>query len=425
MTTARVRPGSVSGTVRAPPSKSYTHRALVAAHLTRRPYRIHDPLTSDDTLRTARGIRALGSEIDLAADRWTVSPGGTASSAEAAEIDCGESGTTLRLLASIAALGAGPTRFAGQGRLPRRPMEPLLRALRTLGAEVRPHSRAETLPLLLRGPIRGGRVELDASQSSQFTSSLLLALPTARPDSLVRLRGTIVSMPYVRATLAVLRFHRVRCSARRRDFAVPGGQAYRGSSFRVPGDASSAAYLWASAAMAGGTVTVRGVSPRWPQADLAVLDLLDRYGAEIRRSRDGTTVAAGEHRPFRITLTDSPDLYPLAGALAATAPGRSRLLGAPQVEGKESDRRRATVALARSLGARVDDSGPAVVIDGTARPRPVALGAEADHRVVMSAAAASLAATGPSSIAEARAVEKSYPGFWIALDAISGGVRLR
>ncbi len=425
MTTARVRPGPVSGTLRAPPSKSYTHRALAAAHLTGRTYRIDGPLVSDDTLRTVHGIRSLGSKVELTPGRWTIAPGTGPSSDRVAEIDCGESGTTLRLLASIAALRAGPARFRGEGRLPRRPMEPLLRSLRSLGAEVHPRSKRETLPLLVRGPLRGGSVELDASQSSQFTSSLLLALPTVRPDSSVRLRGPVVSLPYVEATLAVLRFHRIRCRARRRGFAIPGGQTYRGTSFQVPGDASSAAYLWAAAAMAGGAVTVRGVSSRWPQADLAILDLLERSGANVRRGVDRTTVEGGPRRPFRVSLTDSPDLYPLAGALAATAPGRSRLLGAPQVEGKESNRRRATVALARALGARVDDSGPAVVIDGTARPRPVDLGTERDHRVVMSAAVAALAATGPSTIADARAVDKSYPEFWIDLDSISGGVRRR
>ncbi len=423
MSRVRVRPGSVSGTVLAPPSKSYTHRALVAAHLAGRAYRVERPLVSDDTLRTASGLLELGSRTERKRRAWKVEPGASPNSRTRSTIDCGESGTTLRLLAAVVAASRTPIRFTGQGRLPARPMGPLIESLRALGADLRPAAASNALPLEIRGPIHGGRVAIDASQSSQFISALLLVLPTVGPDSSLLLQGSIVSVPYIEATLAVLRYHRVRFHRRRATFELPGGQVFGSDRFRVPGDASSAAYLWAAAAVAGGRVTVEGISRRWPQADLAVLDLLRAYGAEVRAAGDRVTVTGGEHLPFRIALTGSPDLYPLAGVLAATANGVSAIEGAPQVAFKESDRRTETLALVRSMGASGALTERALLVRGTARPRGRPRRTFRDHRLVMSAAVGALAADRPVEIGEATAVEKSYPGFWNDLARISEGVR--
>jgi len=421
MSVVRLRPGSVSGTVRAPPSKSYTHRALVAAHLARRPYRVENPLFSDDTVRTAEAIRALGSRVEAGRDRWTVSPDTATTPSPSRRIDCGESGTTLRFVTTLAALSDRSATLVGRGRLPVRPMGPLLEALAALGVTVKHPKGGRSLPLTVRGPLHGGSVNIRGSESSQFVSSLLLALPTVAPDSAVRVIGPLVSEPYVAATLAVLRKSRLRWTVRGTRYAIPGGQTYRGSSFRVPGDASSAAYLWAAAAIAGGRVTVKGLSDRWPQADLAVLGLLEDYGAEVRQEADSVTVRGSPlRRPLRVDLTGTPDLYPLAGVLAAAAPGESRLRGASHVAHKESDRRQGTSALAVAMGARVEDRSGALVVTGTAKPRSFALRGALDHRIVMSAAVGALAGSGPSMISDGRAVGKSYPAFWEALRTIAG-----
>jgi 3-phosphoshikimate 1-carboxyvinyltransferase len=423
MTPVVVRPGPVSGTVLAPSSKSYTHRALIAARLADRGYVVERPLVADDTLRTVEGLRTLGSRVTLEKRRWSVEPEESKSSRSRAEIDCGESGTTLRLLTAIAAATRTPTRFSGRGRLPHRPMGPLLSALGSLGAEVHAPPGGKALPFGIRGPIRGGNVSLDASMSSQFASALLFVLPTLFAPSTLRLLGAVVSAPYIEATIAVLNQHRVRLLRRRAGFSVPGDQTYQGTHFRVPGDASSAAYLWAAAAIAGGRVTVRGIPASWPQADLAVLDLLRDYGAEVQQVGDEVTVTGSARRPICATLTSSPDLYPLAGVLAATAPGESEIRGAPQAVLKESDRRAATARLARCLGATARIRGGSLVVRGTRRPRGRAYRGLRDHRLVMSAAVAALAGDRPSMFTEERAVEKSYPRFWEALEALGGGIR--
>lgn len=418
MTVVRIRPGPVLGSVRAPPSKSYTHRALVVAHLAGRPFTVRHPLASDDTRATAVALSRLGSKVTREADAWHLAPSGRRH--RSVVLDCRESGTTLRFISAVVALGATPAVVTGSPRLAERPIDELLRVLTRLGATCR-RARSGGFPIEIRGPIHGGHVSLDASQSSQFASALLLVLPTREEDSTIELRGTVVSEPYLEATVALLAFHGVTVEREGRRFRIPGRQTLRGSWFRVPGDASSAAYLWAAAALGGGAVRVRDIPPGWPQADLAVLRLLRSSGASVRTQPDGATVAGGTRRPFRVDLTDAPDLYPLAGVLAATTPGASHLRGASHVVRKESDRRSGTVRLARQFGARVRPSRTGLIIEGPASPRGISWTRSSDHRMVMSAAVGALAAVHPSQVGRAEAVRKSFPGFWDALTELIRG----
>jgi len=416
VTARTILPGPLQGLAIAPSSKSYTHRALIAGFLSRRRFSVDSPLDSEDTRATALALHRLGARVDRFRRRWTVAPPHRTAGSRPTVIDCGESGTTLRFATVLAALGDRPVRFRGRGRLTHRPMRPLMNALSELGATVRPDRGS--LPFMVCGPIHGGRVGLDASESSQFASALLLALPTLAEDSRIVLEGRIVSEPYMEATLALLRRLGVRVLRRGREFRIHGGQNYVGHLLTVPGDASSAAYFWVAGAIAGGPVSVSGVSHEWPQADLAILDLLARAGAEVREEKRTITVRPGIPRPFSVDLTDCPDLYPLAGVLAATIPGTSHLRGAAHVVHKESNRRTGTARLAAAFGARVHRIPGGLSIEGRDRLRPVDLPHLSDHRVVMSAAIGALAASGPSRIGEVEAVRKSFPGFWKTLEGL-------
>ena len=417
-------PATVSGRLPAPPSKSYTHRALIVGHLTGRPYRIRRPLVADDTRATARGIARLGSEVERRPLDWIVEPSGKESTGPVT-LDCGESGTTLRFLAALAAVSARRVFFRGAPRLGERPMAPLLTALRQLGARVSLPRGSEGLPFEIEGPIHGGRVRVDASESSQFASALLLTLPTLDDGSEIVTVGSPVSRPYLEATLSVLDRHGIHIRRRERGFEVPGGQRYLGSRFDVPGDASSAAYFWAAAAITGGDVRVEGLpgASEWPQADLAMLEVLRALGADVLVSRDQVRVRGEARRPFSVDLTDAPDLFPLVGTVAAVTPGRSEIRGAEQVEFKESDRRAGTQRLVRALGGRVRSAPHRLTIDGTSHPRSFSLSGLTDHRLVMSAAIGALAAPGRSRVGEREAVRKSFPGFWTALRSLTRGDR--
>lgn len=417
MMIARASPGVLRGALAAPPSKSYTHRALIAGHLAARRYRVDRPLDADDTRATARAVAALGTPVQRGIGAWTLGPPAERPSGSVT-VDCGESGTTLRFVAALAATRSTKVRLVGRGRLPNRPIEELLHALERLGARVERPARGGGLPVSIRGPIRGGHLRLDASRSSQFASALLLVLPSLADDSELELDGTIVSEPYLDATVAVLRSHGIRIVRRGRHFSIPGGQRYRGAGFAVPGDASSAAYFWVGAAISGGEVRITRVPSDWPQADLAILDLLERAGARVLRTRRAAAVRGGHLRRFRFDLTRSPDLYPLAGVLAAAIPGVSHLRGAAQVAWKESDRRAETIRLAEAMGAVASDESGGLAIRGVPRPQALGLTNLADHRLVMSAAIAALVADGPSRIGDADAVRKSFPEFWSTLRSV-------
>jgi 3-phosphoshikimate 1-carboxyvinyltransferase len=297
-------------------------------------------------------------------------------------------------------------------------MAELFEALEILGAQCSRPRGSRTLPATVVGPLRGGAVRLNASRSSQFVSALLLTLPTVAGDSSIELVGPIVSEPYIDATIAVLRHHGVRLRRRARHLSIPGGQRYEGRGMRVPGDASSAAYLWTAAAITKGRLRVTGVPAEWPQADLAVLGILRSAGATVRRTSDGATVEGRDLGPFSVDLTAAPDLYPLAGVLAASIRGRSRLRGAPHIIHKESDRRAGTVGLARAMGATVEWHRDGLAIRGGAPRRPFHLRGLSDHRLVMSAAVGALTCRGASTISDAQAVTKSFPGFWTTLASL-------
>ena len=420
MSGASLRPAVLAGTVRAPPSKSYTHRALLVAHLGRRPFRIEGPLDADDTRASARAIGRLGTRIVRSPGSWEAQPRPLPSSQRPVSIDCRESGTTLRFVLALAALDPRRITLTGVGRLPGRPIRELVRALRSLGAQSRRRSRSRNLPLEIRGPIHGGSVTVDASESSQFASALLFVLPTREEDSLLRLVGPIVSRPYIEATLEVVRRHGIVVEGDGRRFRIAGGQSYTGRRFAVPGDASSAAGFWVGAAISGGRVRVDGIDPSWPQADLAILRILGTAGATVHRSGRSVTVEAGRRRPFSVDLTASPDLFPLVGVLAAATPGRSRLRGAAQIVHKESDRRRETVRLVRAMGAGIREGLDVLEIDGRSDPAGVSLPDLSDHRMVMAAAVAALAGRGRSTVGDVRAVGKSFPRFWSAWRAVGG-----
>ncbi|MHB1434676.1 MAG: 3-phosphoshikimate 1-carboxyvinyltransferase [Thermoplasmata archaeon] len=422
MSRLRVVPQLLRGSIRGPPSKSYTHRALVAGHLAGQRYRLVRPLDAEDTRATVRLLRALGTRVERRGTAWMLIPERRRPT-RLRRVDCGESGTTLRFAVPLTALSARPVRLVGAPRLGARPLLPLLRSVSRLGARVEaPDSGRTELPLRIQGPIRPGSIALPMSESSQFASALFLTLPILDGPSRVRLQGAIVSEPYLDATMAVLRFHRVEAARHGRVFSTPGFQQYRGDRFEVPADASSAAYLWAGAAVSGGRVTVSGFGPEWPQADLAVLDLLEAWGAEVSRRPDRATVGARHRRPFAVDLTRSPDLLPLAGVLAALTPGRSLLRGAGHAAFKESDRRATTARLARSLGARVRVGSQAIEIVGRVLPRSLRLTDLTDHRLLLSAVVAALALPAPSVLGPAEAAAKSFPTYRTVFG--SAGVQL-
>ena len=416
---AVIRPGTLRGSVRVPASKSAAHRALIAAALADGLTTIHINALNDDIEATAECLMDLGALIDYFERRgiMAVRPiesapnlaravmgveGKAASHVDlraGVELDCGESGSTLRFLLPVAcALGVN-TRFIGHGRLPERPNAILVDALRAHGAVI----DSDRLPLNASGSLAGGLWELPGDVSSQYVTGLMFALPLLPRDSEIRLTTRLESAAYVDMTVDMLDRFGVAVEPTGSGWRVPGNQVYRSpEALAVEGDWSAAAF-WLAANAMGSDIDVDGLSYRTTQGDRAVTDLL------------GQPV---------IDASGVPDLVPALAAAAATMPRRTVITGAARLRLKESDRLESTAGMIRALGGRVEVREDGLAIDGGAPLNGGTVDGANDHRIVMAAAILATRAGGPVTITGAEAVGKSYPDFFRDFEKLGGNVHV-
>lgn len=405
----RVHPSVVRGTVRAPPSKSYTHRAILLAALSGGPCRVDRPLLSDDTNATLAGVEALGAHVDRQEDSLRIEC--PRLRVPVHEIDARNSGTTLRLLTGVVALLPGTTVLTGDASLRKRPMGPLVEALSQLGAKARTLGADGRPPVEVTGPMRGGSVTIPGSISSQFLSSLLIACPLAASSTRLRVTPPVLSEPYVEVTQYMVRRFGARIEGQAPDFRVPGGQHYAATDVSVPGDFSSAAFPMVAAAVSHGDVTVDGLDPSMPQGDRRILDLLQAFGAEVVTKAGGVRVRGGPLSARTVDLGATPDLFPVLAVLATQAHGESRFVNGAHLRLKESDRIESTVAFLKAMGADARGTPDGCIVRGPTRLRGATVDSLGDHRILMAAAVAGLVANGPVEVSEPEAYRVSYPTF--------------
>ena len=404
---AIIHPGLLRGEITVPASKSMAHRTLIAAALADGLTTIHLNVLSDDIEATLFALTALGATIDYDPRRGLMpvrpiegAPNlsrtltglfGKAMSrvdyGDTLEVDCGESGSTLRFLLPVACALGVKARFIGRGRLPQRPMSDLTDALRAHGAEI----DSNALPIQVSGSLRGGLWTLPGNVSSQYVTGLLLALPLLEEDSEIRLTSPLQSAAYVDMTLEPLSDFGIRAQRLPKGFFIPGGQAYRSpEDVYVEGDWSAAAF-WHAANALGSTIDVLGVSRRSIQGDRAVMELLGKP---------------------RIDVRNVPDLAPVLAAVAAALPQRTEITGAARLRLKESDRLQATADMINALGGDCRVTGDGLVIEGGQALTGGTVDGANDHRIVMAAAILATRASGDVRILGAEAVSKSYPDFF-------------
>jgi 3-phosphoshikimate 1-carboxyvinyltransferase len=415
------RTAPVDAVVTLPGSKSITARALILAALADGPSRLVRPLRARDTDLMAAGLRALGVRIDDDGPDWLVTPGELRGPAE---VDAGLAGTVLRFLPPVAALATGPVRLDGDPRLRDRPNAGLLAALRAVGVEIDDGGRGRA-PFTVHGTGRvpGGAVEVDASESSQIVSGLLLAAARFDEGIDLSLTGGVPSMPHVQMTVTALRDHGVEVVPTDTGWRVsPGPITARDRA--VEPDLSNAAPFLAAALVAGGRVTVRD----WPEVTTqpgAQLDrLLAEMGAEVQRTSEGLQVTGtGTVRPLVADLGQVGELTPVLAALCALADGPSRLTGIGHLRGHETDRLQALDEVLTAVGARVQQLPDGLVIEPGPQ-RAARLDSYADHRMVHAAAVLGLAIDGVE-LTDPGAVAKTLPDFvdrWAGLLGEPAGI---
>lgn len=406
--TVTVYPCVINGTIPAIASKSAAHRQLIAAALSGSPTTLEMNATSDDIEATIQCLKSLGAEITPSAGSVCVCP---LSSGKRPALNCGESGSTLRFLLPVAAaLGRGGV-FSGSGRLPDRPMEPLISVLRSHGVAF----SSARLPFEITGRLVSGRFELPGDVSSQFVTGLLLALPLLDGDSEIILSSPLESAGYVELTISVLKSFGVVVYENDGVYLVPGGQSFSSPGrLQVEGDWSNSAYILAAGAL-GGSVTVTGLSGDSVQSDRAILGLLRSFGAEVSVSAGTVRVSSAPMRGISADLSQTPDLLPILSVLAAAAAGESRFTGCGRLRLKECDRLSACADMLCRLGGRGRAGESCLTVQGgLSGGRTESFG---DHRMVMAAAAAAFAGS-PVTIDGAEAVTKSYPDFFKALTCL-------
>ena len=408
-----VPPGARRGSVTVPASKSQAHRLLICAALGTEETRICCDGISDDIAATIRCLNAIGADIRETTEGLLVRP--RTGPAEAAELPCGESGSTLRFLIPVlGALGQSGA-FRMEGKLPSRPLSPLKELCCERGMTI----RAEGTLLHCAGQLRPGDYEIPGDISSQYISGLLMALPLLPGDSRLRVTGNVESADYIAMTEDALSASGIRWEKEGWIYRIPGGQKPAlPPELTVERDWSAAAFFLVMGAMSPAGITLRGLDAASRQGDKRVLSILREFGAEITEGPAGITVRRGKLRGLTLDASQIPDLVPVLSVLAAASEGETRIIRAGRLRLKESDRLETTAAMLRALGARIRETEDGLVILGSPALTGGCAYAAGDHRIAMSAAAAAAAAESAVTVLGAECVKKSYPRFWEDLEAL-------
>lgn len=404
-----------------PGSKSVTHRAFLLGALSSVPCTVEAPLMGADCKSTLSVLKGLGARFEVldGAVRFDPIDDFVASGAT---LDCGNSGTTLRLMAGQAARLAGPTTLTGDDSLRGRPNGPLLDALARAGASVA--SEDGTAPLTLEGPISAGERVLPPRVSSQYASSLMLAAALLEGDSVVILPAPVASRPYLDITREVAAAFGVELAfaedAGGLRAAIAGGQRPKASRYAVEGDWSGAAFPLVAGAVLGRRVALTGLRRDSAQGDRAVVDVIGRFGPRIAW-RDG--MLALEPMPLKapgvIDLEATPDMFPALVALAAMAEGTTTFVGAPSLRHKECDRIAAMAAGLGDFGVECSERPDGlVVVGGGIRSSRNIVWCHHDHRIHM--AFSILGKVAPAFVSDLGCEAVSYPDFHAHLRAIAG-----
>ncbi|MGO9021820.1 MAG: 3-phosphoshikimate 1-carboxyvinyltransferase [Syntrophobacteraceae bacterium] len=412
----------INAQIRLPGSKSITHRALIMAALSEGPSEIAHPLQAEDTFLTAKALEALGAIIEWRADSVRVAPPSFRWRQPDAPIFLGNSGTSARLLLAVFSAGTGTFVMDGTPRLRQRPVGPAAEALESLGTAVHWIGKTGFLPVEItsRG-LNGGDVFVDASESSQFLSGILIAAPLARRKVGVEWSEPAASWPYVDITLGMMReagigFEREASNR----IAIPAPQVYAPRNFTVEGDCSSASYFWGAAALTGGEVLTSPVSPNSLQGDCRFLDVLDKMGCRIVLKDEGVSVKGPEQlMPVDIDMNEMPDMVPTLAVLSAFASGTCRIRNVAHLRIKESDRLNAVATGLKALGVEAEELPDGLTVHGGAPLEPPSgpISAFDDHRIAMAFALAGLRINGVV-IEGAESVNKSFPEFWDIFESL-------
>lgn len=409
--------------VTVPGSKSYTQRALVTASLAHGVSVLHNVLLSEDTHRFIDALQVLGVSITFSGGDIAIEGTGGVLSTPGKPIYLGNNGTAMRFLASVACLGQGPVVLTGDERLCERPIKPLMEYLGHLGVSCRYLVKKGFPPVeIVADGLRGGKLKIRNTESSQYISSLLLVAPYANSPISIDLEGGIVSRPYIDMTIQVMADFGVQVESERSEsYTISDGSTYKGRDYVIEGDASSASYFFLAAMVCRGVVRVHNMNPRSRQGDMKLLDLLSSLGGEVRLSDNWIEIRGHEMMTgdLVIDMGDMPDMVPTVAVLSAFRKGATEIRRVAHLRIKESNRLAAIVTELGKMGIEAREEEDRLIIIG-GKPQGTTIHTYNDHRIAMSFAVAGLVVPGVA-IENPRCVEKSFPAFWEVFGKLGGG----
>lgn len=402
-----IYPSAFAGSIKAPPSKSYLQRAISIAAMANHTVEIDGYAPSKDVDASIAIAQNMGAEVEIHHQKIIVK--GNFSAAKISSIHCGEAGLSARMFASIAALKEEKITITGEGSLLMRPMHMVIDALQQLGKSV--NSKNGFLPLEISSKLIPQCIHIDASESSQLLTGLLIALPFANENSEIKV-SQLNSRPYIQMTLNILQHFGIKIDhINLQQFFIEGNQKVKANSYTVEGDWSGAAFHLVAAAIAG-RVTIEGLHRNSAQADKAILQALKQVGASIHwRNEDCVEIQKNKLQAFEFDATHCPDLFPPLAALAANCNGLSKIKGINRLVHKESNRAVSIQSELQKLGIYVELNNDEMWIDG-GNISGGKIHSHNDHRIAMMGAVLALNADAPIEIEEAESIQKSYPTFF-------------
>ncbi|ELE4620734.1 3-phosphoshikimate 1-carboxyvinyltransferase [Salmonella enterica subsp. enterica] len=413
----------VDGAINLPGSKSVSNRALLLAALACGKTVLTNLLDSDDVRHMLNALSALGINYTLSADRTRcdiTGNGGALRAPGALELFLGNAGTAMRPLAAALCLGQNEIVLTGEPRMKERPIGHLVDSLRQGGANIDYLEQENYPPLRLRGGFTGGEIEVDGSVSSQFLTALLMTAPLAPEDTTIRVKGELVSKPYIDITLNLMKTFGVEIANHHyQQFVVKGGQQYHSPGrYLVEGDASSASYFLAAGAIKGGTVKVTGIGRKSMQGDIRFADVLEKMGATITWGDDFIACTRGELHAIDMYMNHIPDAAMTIATTALFAKGTTTLRNIYNWRVKETDRLFAMATELRKVGAEVEEGHDYIRITPPAKLHHADIGTYNDHRMAMCFSLVALSDT-PVTILDPKCTAKTFPDYFEQLARMS------
>ncbi len=408
-------PSVLGGKIRAISSKSDAHRILICASLSDKPTKIKCNVMSKDIASTVNCLKSMGTGFSVNEDVITVIP---KPFNKKADLDCGESGSTLRfLMPLVSALGIDAT-ISGHGRLPQRPISPLKEEMEKKGVTF--HTNND-FPLHLTGNLQSGAYEIKGNVSSQFITGLLMALPLLKGDSKIKLIPPVESKSYIDITISVLKEFGIEIQEQENIYIIKGNQKFISpEEITVQGDWSNASFFLCAGALSEKGVTVTDLDINSPQGDKKILDVLSSMGADVEINGNEITVKKNKLNAITVDARDIPDLVPIISVVASACEGETKIYNAYRLRIKESDRIKSVVDMLKVVGAEVKETDDGMIIKGKNDLQGGLVNGYNDHRIVMSASILSTLCKEKIEITDYKAVEKSYPDFFADFNKIGG-----